>query len=137
MLDEVYKVLKDHPEVGPVRVEGHTDNRGSRSYNLDLSNRRAKSVMEYLNKKGVAPKRLKFRGYGFDKPVATNATPLGRAKNRRVEFNLLQGGENETGQELKDTGAQVTPGDEMEDPGTSDTALPQPPKSPPPPPPKK
>jgi outer membrane protein OmpA-like peptidoglycan-associated protein len=109
MLDEVYKVLHDHPDVGPVRVEGHTDNRGSRPYNLDLSRRRAKAVMEYLLKKGVEAKRLRFQGYGFDRPVSTNATPLGRAKNRRVEFNLLQGGENESSQELEDTGARVTP----------------------------
>jgi OmpA-OmpF porin, OOP family len=107
LLDEVYKVLKDHPEVGPVRIEGHTDNRGGRSYNLDLSNRRAQSVMNYLVKKGVENKRLRFRGYGFDKPVATNATPLGRAKNRRVVFHILEGGENEASQELEDTGAQV------------------------------
>ncbi|HEY8207336.1 MAG TPA: OmpA family protein [Myxococcaceae bacterium] len=123
MLDEVYKVLKDHPEVGPVRVEGHTDNRGSRSYNVDLSNRRAQSVKEYLIKKGVTAKRLQSKGFGFDKPVSDNATVLGRAKNRRVEFNLRQGGENEAGQELQDTGAQVTPQEEMEDPGTSDTRL--------------
>jgi outer membrane protein OmpA-like peptidoglycan-associated protein len=109
MLDEVYTVLKDHPEVGPVRVDGHTDNRGSRPYNLDLSDRRSKAVMEYLIKKGIDPKRLQYRGFGFDKPVASNDTPIGRAKNRRVEFNLLEGGEGESTEELKDTGASVTP----------------------------
>ncbi|HZN91213.1 MAG TPA: OmpA family protein [Myxococcales bacterium] len=110
LLDEVYKVLKDHPEIGPVRVEGHTDNRGSRPYNLDLSNRRSRSVMEYLIKKGTKAERLRFRGFGFDRPVATNATPLGRAKNRRVEFNLLQGGAaDEAGQEIQESGGNVTP----------------------------
>jgi len=93
MLDEVFKVLKDNPDVGPVQVEGHTDNRGSRAYNVDLSARRAKSVVEYLVKKGIDRKRLRSRGFGFDRPVATNATPIGRAKNRRVEFNLLEGKE--------------------------------------------
>lgn len=89
LLDEVAKVLLDNPEVGPVLVEGHTDNRGGRSFNKDLSQRRARSVMEYLIKKGVDKKRLRSRGFGFEQPVATNATALGRAKNRRVEFTLI------------------------------------------------
>jgi len=89
VLDEVAKVLAQHPEVRPVEIEGHTDNRGSRAYNVNLSDRRARSVMEYLTKKGIDAKRLRARGYGFDRPIATNATPLGRAKNRRVEFRVL------------------------------------------------
>lgn len=96
MLDEIFKVLRDNPEVGPVQVEGHTDNRGTRSFNADLSGRRAKSVVEYLVKKGIDAKRLRSKGFGIDRPVATNETPLGRAKNRRVEFNLLEAGEPST-----------------------------------------
>ncbi|HYV49666.1 MAG TPA: OmpA family protein [Myxococcaceae bacterium] len=140
LLDEVYKVLKDHPEVGPVRIEGHTDNRGSRPYNLDLSNRRAQSVMKYLVDKGTAPKRLRFKGYGFDKPVATNATPLGRAKNRRVVFHILESGENEASESLQETGAQVEEGDNgPPEPGPDAGTPPPPQKNPPPPqkPPKK
>jgi outer membrane protein OmpA-like peptidoglycan-associated protein len=89
VLDEVAAVLAQHPEVKPVEIQGHTDNRGSRAYNLDLSARRARSVMEYLVKKGIDRKRLRASGYGFDRPIATNATPLGRAKNRRVEFKVV------------------------------------------------
>lgn len=89
MLDEVYKVLAENPEVGPVLIEGHTDNRGPKAYNQDLSERRAKSVAGYLVKKGIAKQRLKSKGYGFDRPVADNDTPLGRAKNRRTEFKLV------------------------------------------------
>ena len=89
VLDEVAKVLKEHPEVRPVQIEGHTDNRGSRKYNLDLSGRRARAVMDYLIKKGIDAKRLRAQGFGFDQPIATNNTPLGRAKNRRVEFRIL------------------------------------------------
>lgn len=89
ILDEVYTFLSQHPEIGQISVDGHTDNRGSRPYNLDLSQRRATSVVDYLMKKGIAPERLTSKGFGFDKPVDTNATPLGRAKNRRVEFNVL------------------------------------------------
>jgi OmpA-OmpF porin, OOP family len=95
LLDDVYDVLKKHPEIMPIRVEGHTDNVGSRPYNLDLSNRRAKSVMEYLVRKGLDRKNLQFRGYGFDKPIAPNDNPLNRAKNRRVEFKLVKGDKEE------------------------------------------
>lgn len=116
LLDEVYGVLAKHPEIGKVRVEGHTDNRGAREYNLDLSQRRAKSVVDYLVKKGIPSPRLTARGYGFDRPVATNATPLGRAKNRRVEFNIVDEDEGpkkkalEIPQEKQGELRQVTPG---------------------------
>jgi outer membrane protein OmpA-like peptidoglycan-associated protein len=89
ILDEVASVLGAHPELGEMQVEGHTDNRGSRPYNLDLSDRRAKSVIDYLGHKGIQKKRLHPRGFGFDRPVADNATALGRAKNRRVMFTPL------------------------------------------------
>jgi len=98
LLDEVVQVLKDNPTIGPVRIEGNTDSRGGREYNLDLSERRAKSVLEYLVKHGIQRSRLRTVGYGFDHPVATNDTALGRAKNRRVEFRLLGAG----GEEVKD-----------------------------------
>jgi OmpA-OmpF porin, OOP family len=99
LLDEVVQVLKDNPSIGPVRVEGNTDSRGGREYNLDLSERRAKSVVEYLVKHGIKRSRLRTIGYGFDHPVATNETALGRAKNRRVEFRLL----GPDGEEMRDT----------------------------------
>jgi outer membrane protein OmpA-like peptidoglycan-associated protein len=90
ILDEVAAVLLKNPTLGPVQIEGHTDNRGSRTINVDLSQRRARAVLEYLVAKGVERSRLSARGYGFDKPIATNDTPLGRAKNRRVEFRLVK-----------------------------------------------
>lgn len=93
LLDEVAKVLNEHPEIGRVRIEGHTDDRGSRVYNLDLSSRRARSVLEYLTGRGVDPGRLEARGSAFDRPIAPNATPLGRARNRRVEFRIVPAGE--------------------------------------------
>lgn len=88
ILDEVAKVLKEHPDLGPVLIEGHTDNRGGRAFNLDLSSRRARSVLEYLVEKGVERNRLRAKGYGYERPIASNDSPLGRAKNRRVEFTL-------------------------------------------------
>jgi outer membrane protein OmpA-like peptidoglycan-associated protein len=63
---------------------------GSRSLNTDLSNRRARAVLEYLVNKGIDRKRLRSQGFGFDRPITTNKTPLGRAKNRRVEFRLIK-----------------------------------------------
>lgn len=89
LLDEVAAVLVKNPDVGPVIIEGHTDNVGSREANLSLSKRRAKSVERYLVEKGIEPRRLRSEGYGFDRPIATNDTPLGRAKNRRTEFKLV------------------------------------------------
>jgi len=90
ILDDVAKVLLQNPEVGPVLIEGHTDNRGSHAYNLDLSNRRAKAVEDYLVNKGVDRKRLRSQGFSFDRPIGSNDTPLGRAKNRRTDFRLIE-----------------------------------------------
>lgn len=90
LLDEVATVLRRNPTLGPVLIEGHTDNVGSRNYNVDLSQRRAKAVLDYLVSKGIDRKRLSSKGFGFDQPIATNDTPLGRAKNRRVEFRLVK-----------------------------------------------
>ncbi|HEX8910245.1 MAG TPA: OmpA family protein [Anaeromyxobacteraceae bacterium] len=89
VLDEVARALTGHPELRQVRVDGHTDNVGGRAYNQDLSARRARAVVRALVQRGVAADRLTWAGFGFDRPVASNATALGRAKNRRVEFTLL------------------------------------------------
>ena len=89
LLDDVAQVLRAHREVAPVLVEGHTDNIGPRAFNLDLSRRRAKSVENYLVTKGISRARLKSAGFGFDRPVVPNDTPLNRAKNRRTEFKLV------------------------------------------------
>jgi outer membrane protein OmpA-like peptidoglycan-associated protein len=90
ILNDVVEVLKRNPQITKLRVEGHTDWVGSDAYNQGLSQRRANSVRQYLIKKGIAPDRLVAVGYGEKKPVADNTTVLGRAKNRRVEFTVLQ-----------------------------------------------
>jgi OOP family OmpA-OmpF porin len=90
LLDEVATVLRKNPTLGPVRIEGHTDNRGARALNMGLSDKRARSVLEYLVSKGIDRKRLSSEGFGFDRPIATNDTALGRAKNRRVDFRLVR-----------------------------------------------
>lgn len=98
VLDEVVQILSGHAEIKKVRVEGHTDNVGGAAMNKDLSQRRAQSVVRYLVGKGVAKERLTARGYGPERPVASNRTALGRAKNRRVEFTLLDENAPEEGE---------------------------------------
>jgi OmpA-OmpF porin, OOP family len=88
ILDEIAAALGANPQLKVV-VEGHTDNTGARSFNMDLSNRRAKAVVDYLVGKGVSPSRLSAKGYGPDRPIADNATKLGRSKNRRVQFTKV------------------------------------------------
>jgi OOP family OmpA-OmpF porin len=87
-LNAVVKVLKNNPSL-KIRIEGNTDNIGTAKYNMGLSNRRAKSVLEYLVKAGINKNRLSTVGYGFSRPIATNITPEGRALNRRVELTPL------------------------------------------------
>jgi len=87
-LDAVVQILNNNPSV-KIRIEGNTDNIGTAKYNMRLSERRANSVMEYLVKAGIDKNRLSTIGYGFSKPVATNATPGGRALNRRVELTPI------------------------------------------------
>ena len=89
LLNNVAKVLKAHKEIDKVRIEGHTDSKGSRAYNLRLSDRRAKSVRRFLMGRGIAAKRLTAIGFGPDVPIASNETATGRAANRRVEFRIV------------------------------------------------
>lgn len=89
VLEEVSQVLKTHPELQRVLIEGHTDSRAGELYNLDLSKRRAASVRSYLEESGVVSERLCSQGFGQSRPVAGNDTEEGMARNRRVEFTLL------------------------------------------------
>ena len=88
LLQQVARILREHPQIARVRVEGHTDASGSAPHNLDLSQRRARTVREFLVKEGIAAGRLESRGYGLTRPVASNDTKEGRARNRRVEFSI-------------------------------------------------
>jgi OOP family OmpA-OmpF porin len=73
-----------------IEVQAHTDSMGSDTYNKKLSQRRAESVVEYVTNKGITLSRLTAVGYGETKPISDNNTIIGRAKNRRVEFILLE-----------------------------------------------
>ncbi|MFZ1987011.1 MAG: OmpA family protein, partial [Desulfatitalea sp.] len=88
-LDEVAATLNAQPNL-KVQIDGHTDSTGKRDYNQKLSQRRAESVMKYLNAKGIATERMTATGYGPDLPIASNDKAQGRAENRRVEFKPIQ-----------------------------------------------
>ena len=77
--------MKDKPDLR-VSVEGHTDSVGSVAYNQTLSERRAKTVRDYLVSQGIDASRITTRGFGKSKPIASNDTAEGRAENRRVEI---------------------------------------------------
>ncbi len=70
----------------PMIVEGHTDNVGTREYNQQLSEARAKSVADELERRGISASRITLKGYAFDRPVVSNDSPEGRARNRRTEI---------------------------------------------------
>jgi len=86
-IDRVAGVLKQYPETF-IRVEGHTDSRGSSEYNMNLSRQRANAVKNLLVQRGVTESRVEVVGYGETMPVATNDTEAGRQKNRRVEIKI-------------------------------------------------
>ncbi len=88
VLNSVGTVLAKYNDT-TLRVTGHTDNTGSRAYNQTLSERRARTVADYLATQGVAPTREFVEGRAFDQPIADNGTAGGRAQNRRVELYIL------------------------------------------------
>jgi len=91
LLATVAKIMALHPEITKVRVEGHTDNRGTAAHNLKLSQDRADSVRQHLIEvDGVAPSRLEAQGFGLTQPIANNKTNKGRAANRRSEFVIVE-----------------------------------------------
>ncbi len=90
LLNQVARLLRENAQLERIRIEGHTDNRGSSKLNTDLSQRRAESVRDYLISQGVAAERLTAQGFGPQRPVEDNKTEKGRAANRRVEFHIVE-----------------------------------------------
>ncbi len=90
----VYEVLIENPNI-IIEIGSHTDSKGSFNYNINLSNNRARSVVNHLRKKGIDRKRLTYRGYGESKPLVSNTKEdgsddiIGRAKNRRTSFKVI------------------------------------------------
>ncbi len=104
ILDRAASLLEKFPTVN-VEIVGHTDSRGSYAHNVDLSQRRAKSVQVYLVAKGIKPSRIRTRGAGPSEPIADNETEKGRHENRRIEFKILSG-----------SGVTSTPSEAPQDP---------------------
>jgi outer membrane protein OmpA-like peptidoglycan-associated protein len=89
-LDEVARILAEHPEVSVVRVEGYADERGAYEHNLSLSRRRAAVVARYLVRHGIRPRRIEVRAFGPAQPAVPNATTDEQhVQNRRVEFRIV------------------------------------------------
>ncbi|MBC8147252.1 MAG: OmpA family protein [Bacteroidetes bacterium] len=89
VIDGFIDYLKEFTKI-EVAIHGHTDAVGSAEDNLILSSKRAKSVYEYMILKGIKASRLRYKGFGEEKPIATNATEEGKAKNRRTEFVIIK-----------------------------------------------
>lgn len=89
LLDEIGTVLVENPSIH-IRIEGHTDSKGSAKYNMKLSNGRAESVMKELIARGITEDRMISVGFGEDRPIDTNETPEGRQNNRRVELHITK-----------------------------------------------
>jgi OOP family OmpA-OmpF porin len=90
LLDAIAAVIKAHPELQKIEVQGHTDSSGSKQHNKILSQGRADAVRKALVKRGIADKTFDSVGYGSEQPIADNATDEGRAKNRRVQFKITK-----------------------------------------------
>jgi outer membrane protein OmpA-like peptidoglycan-associated protein len=96
-LDKLVQLLVDNPEI-KIELGSHTDSVDTDSYNLDLSQRRANSAVNYIVQHGISPDRIVAKGYGESKPIARNTNPDGtdnpdgRQKNRRTEFKILEVG---------------------------------------------
>ncbi len=90
-LNQVADALATQDTESKIVVDGYTDSQGTPAYNQDLSQRRAQSVRDYLVTRGIATDRITAQGFGLNSPVADNATPEGRANNRRVEIVVSQG----------------------------------------------
>ena len=87
-LQEAAQSLQDYPSIS-IEIQAHTDSNATAEYNLDLSNKRAESIMQFLIENGIASERLTAKGFGESSPRATNDTEEGRALNRRVEFKII------------------------------------------------
>ncbi len=87
-LDKIYSFLRSNPEIS-IEVGGHTNSNCETRFCNELSEKRAQAVAYYLIGKGISSNRLKYKGYGKAKPLATNATSSGRKRNQRVEIKIL------------------------------------------------
>jgi OOP family OmpA-OmpF porin len=90
LMTEIRDVIEQHPEIQKIEVQGHTDDAGTEAYNLKLSQDRADAVRQWLIDAGIPAEKLVAKGYGLWKPLADNRVNIGRTKNRRVQFIILE-----------------------------------------------
>ena len=88
ILDRLVEIMNKYPFI-KLEIAAHTDNMGSFEYNMNLSQRRVQSIVDYLIGKGISEHSIIGKGYGESRPIATNNTEKGRAMNRRVEFIVI------------------------------------------------
>jgi outer membrane protein OmpA-like peptidoglycan-associated protein len=88
-LDKIVMFMKENPKL-EIELSGHTDNIGKQEYNMTLSAKRAESCKSYIVSKGIDAERIIAKGYGMNKPIASNETLMGRDQNRRVEFMITK-----------------------------------------------
>ena len=88
LLDKIAKIMEENPDLA-MEISAHTDDLGSFDYNIQLSQARAQSIVDYLVSKGIDKQRLVAKGYGESRPISSNNTDEGRMRNRRVEFIIL------------------------------------------------
>jgi OmpA-OmpF porin, OOP family len=113
---QVLQVLKQHPEVRKLEIQGHTSSEGGPEYNLRLSNDRATAVYNWLVQRGIEPTRLVPHGYGLTQPLAPNDSEPNRQRNRRVQFRLLE----------KDPDPAPSPGPRVKNPSPTTILQPNP-----------
>jgi len=101
-LDELITILNKYPDTD-IEIQGHTDNKGSESYNQELSVKRAASVASYLKSHNISGNRITTKGFGESAPKYSNDTESNQAKNRRVEF-LVTANEKMKSESKKETG---------------------------------
>jgi OOP family OmpA-OmpF porin len=109
LMDEIAAVMKNHPELKKVRIEGHASADGNPRWNKKLSAARATAVMHYLVDHGVPADELSAVGFGSERPIADNATPDGREQNRRVEFTILDPAADQTTASTETAGKRGAP----------------------------
>ena len=88
-LNKLLNLMQDNPTM-VIEIRGHTDSLGERNYNIYLSRKRAKAVVEFLNSNGISRSRTRYKGFGDAEPVASNQSEEGRQLNRRVEFLIIK-----------------------------------------------
>ena len=93
LLDQIAQVIKAHPEIKKLEIQGHTDNTGAKQHNKILSTSRAEAVRKALIKRGLKDNLLVARGYGQETQLVENDSEANKAKNRRVQFKILEKGE--------------------------------------------